>query len=75
MSSNRAGNSGRYFSVLKFDSEYGLSLEVYGRLCVFVMPRSASKKATGLARCGAPRSACSVRILGVICCCSVACSI
>ena len=29
----------------------------------------------GLARCGAPRSACNVRILGVICCCSAACSI
>jgi hypothetical protein len=28
-----------------------------------------------LARIGAPRSACSVRIFGVICCCSVACSI
>jgi hypothetical protein len=28
---NRAGNSGRYFRVLKFDSEYGLSLELYGR--------------------------------------------
>ena len=44
-------------------------------MCVFVMPRSANKNATGLARCGAPRSACSVRILGVICCCSAACSI
>ena len=75
MSSNRSGNSGLYFRVLKFDSEYGLSLEVYGRLCVFVTPRSARRNATGLARCGAPRSACSVSTLGVICCWPVACSI
>ena len=27
-----------------------MSLEVYGRLCVFVTPRSASRNATGLAR-------------------------
>ncbi len=38
MSSNRSGNSGRYFSVLKFDSEYGLSVDVYGRLWVLVTP-------------------------------------
>ena len=47
-----------------------MSLEVYGRLCVLVMPRSASKNATGLERFGPPRSACKVRILGVIFCCS-----
>jgi hypothetical protein len=35
---NRSGNSGLYFRVLKFDSEYGLSLEVYGRLWVLVTP-------------------------------------
>jgi hypothetical protein len=52
---------------LKFDSEKGLSLEVYGRLCVLVTPRSASRNATGLARIGPPRSAFSVRIFGMMC--------
>jgi hypothetical protein len=31
MEPNRPGNSGRYLSVLKCDSEYGLSLEQCGR--------------------------------------------
>jgi len=35
-----SGMSGRYLSVRKFDSEYGLSLDVYGRLWLFAMPRS-----------------------------------
>ena len=38
MLANRSGNSGRYFRVLKFDSGWGLWLEVYGRECVLVMP-------------------------------------
>jgi len=44
----RSGNSGRYFSVLNWLSENGLSSETCGRLCVLVTPRSASGKATGL---------------------------
>src|SRR5262245_33803222 len=44
----RAGNVGRYLSVLNCASENGLSFETYGRACVFVTPRSASKRATGL---------------------------
>jgi hypothetical protein len=31
--SNRAGNPGRYLSVLNCASEYGLSVEVYGPNC------------------------------------------
>src|SRR6266699_1495677 len=45
MQPKRSGNSGRYFSVRNWLSEYGLSLETCGRLCVLVTPRSASKKA------------------------------
>jgi len=36
--SNLPGNSGQYFSVLKCDSENGLSLLVYGLLCVLDTP-------------------------------------
>jgi hypothetical protein len=35
-----SGISGRYFIVRKFDSEYGLSFDVCGRLWLFAMPRS-----------------------------------
>ena len=39
------GNSGRYFMVRNWLSEYGLSSETYGRLWVLVTPRSAIRKA------------------------------
>src|ERR687898_2140856 len=54
---NRLGNSGWYFRVLKGASENGLSLEVWGRLCDLVTPRSASIRAVALAFMGPPRSA------------------
>jgi hypothetical protein len=50
----------RYFMVLNWLSEYGLSLETYGRLWVLVTPSSASKKATNFELIGAPRSACTM---------------
>ena len=46
--------------VLKWFSENGLSLEVWGRLCDLVTPRSASRRAVALAFMEGPRSACSV---------------
>jgi hypothetical protein len=46
--SNRWGTSGRYFSILNWDSLNGLSSEMCGRLCDWVTPRSASRNATGL---------------------------
>ena len=57
MESNRSGKSGRYFRVLNWASEYGLSLETCGRLCDLVTPRSASRNATGLEVIEEPRSA------------------
>src|ERR1035437_10523309 len=60
MQPKRCGNCGWYFIVLKWLSENGLSLEVYGRLWDLVTPRSASRSAVLLARMGAPRSACRV---------------
>ncbi len=54
---NRAGNPGRYFSVLNCASEYGLSLETCGREWDWVTPRSASSSATGLEVIEEPRSA------------------
>src|SRR5437773_6258647 len=54
---NQSGKSGRYFSVLNCASENGLSLETWGRLCVFVIPRSASRNATGFEVMAEPRSA------------------
>ncbi len=56
----RSGNSGRYLSVLKWASEKGLSVEVYGRLWVLVTPRSPSSNASDLDVMLDPRSACSV---------------
>ena len=44
----RSGKSGRYFRVLNWASEYGLSLEVCGRDSDLVTPRSASSRATGV---------------------------
>src|SRR3954468_2344069 len=40
MQPKRAGNSGWYLRVLKWASENGLSLEVWGRLCDLVTPAS-----------------------------------
>jgi len=42
---------------LELAAEYGLSLETCGREYVFVTPRSAIKKATGLEVIELPRSA------------------
>ena len=39
---NRSGNSGQYFSVLNWLSEYGLSFDTCGRLCDFVTPSEAN---------------------------------
>src|SRR5207245_3555821 len=44
----RAGNVGRYFSVLNCASENGLSFETCGRARVLVRLRSGSTRATGL---------------------------
>ena len=52
-----SGNSGRYFKVLTWLSENGLSSETWSRLWVLVTPRSANSKATGLDLIEAPRSA------------------
>src|SRR5271170_6002743 len=60
MQPKRAGNCGWYFKFLNWLSENGLSLDVCGRLCERVTPRSASSSAVALAFIGAPRSACSV---------------
>src|ERR1039458_8314808 len=40
MQPKRSGNSGRYFMVLNWLSEKGLSLETWGRLWVLVTPKS-----------------------------------
>src|SRR3982074_1549174 len=63
---NRLGNSGRYFIVRNWDSEYGLSLETCGRECDFVTPRSARNKATGFDVIDDPRSAWMVSVPGTI---------
>src|SRR6266404_6217790 len=47
---------------------YGLSFETCGRLCVFVIPRSASNKATGLDVIDVPRSAWIVSCSGAMFC-------
>src|SRR6267143_6868794 len=57
---NRPGNSGRYFSVLNWASENGLSFDTCGRPCVLVTPRSASNRATGFEVIADPRSAWTV---------------
>src|SRR5207245_9394689 len=68
MHPKRSGNSGRYFMVRNWLSEYGLSSETCGRLWVFVIPKSASRKATGLELIDVPRSACSVSCPGRMFC-------
>src|SRR5215210_5993452 len=67
----RSGKPGRYLRVLNCASEYGLSLETCGREWVLVTPRSASRNATGLEVIEDPRSACTVRVPGRICCLAV----
>src|ERR1017187_7347801 len=57
----RSGKSGMYLRVLKWLSEYGLSSETWGRLWVFVTPRSAINSATGLEVIEVPRSAWMVK--------------
>jgi hypothetical protein len=66
MQPKRSGNSGWYVRVLKWASENGLALEVEGRLCDMVTPRSASIRAVALACMGPPRSAWRVRWPGVL---------
>ena len=63
-SSKRPGKPGGYFTVLKCDSENGLSSETRGRDSDRVMPRSARSCAVHLLVMGAPRSECSVSTLG-----------
>jgi hypothetical protein len=53
---NRAGKYGRYFKVLNGASENGLPFGTCGRLRDWVMPRSASRKATGREVIEDPRS-------------------
>jgi len=68
MEPKRSGNSGLYFRVLNWLSEYGLSSETCGRLWVFVTPRSAINSATGLEVIEVPRSAWMVRVPGTMPC-------
>src|SRR6266498_2930638 len=66
MEVKRSGKPGRYFKVLNWASEYGLSLETCGREWVFVTPRSASRNATDLEVMELPRSAWMVSWSGLI---------
>ena len=63
---NRSGKLGWYLRVVNCASEYGLSLEPCGRDWVLVIPRSASRHATGFEVMAAPRSACPVSCPGGI---------
>ena len=68
---DRAGlaeKSGRYFSVLNCDSGNGLPLETCGREWDWVMPRPASRNATGLEVIEEPRPAWMASWPGLICC-------
>src|SRR6188768_1859006 len=71
----RSGKPGRYFKVLNCASEYGLSLETWGREWVLVTPRSASRKATGCEVIEDPRSAGSVTWPAGIACLATASAI
>src|SRR5271166_237179 len=62
----RSGKSGRYFRVLNCASEYGLSSDTCGRLCVLATSRSMRSAATGFDRMLVPRSAWSVRVPGAM---------
>ena len=59
----RSGNSGRYFRVLNWLSENGLSLETWGRLWVLVTPRSpaAAPRAWRSWRCRGRRAGSAAR--------------
>ena len=73
-SRSAGGSCGWYLRVLKWLSENGLSLEVCGRLCERVTPRSASSRAVALAFIGPPRSACKVSWPGGTLCLAMASS-
>src|SRR5207302_11230436 len=60
MEAKRPGNSGQYLRVLNWASEKGLSSETWGLEWDLVIPRSASRKATGLEVMDEPRSAWTV---------------
>jgi hypothetical protein len=62
--------AGRYLRVLKWASEYGLSLLVCGRLWLLTMPRSARSSATGFDAIELPRSAWMVSSPGSMPCLS-----
>ena len=57
MEPKRSGYSGRYFIVLKWASENGLSSQTWGRLWVLTMPRSANSRAKDFEVIEEPRSA------------------
>jgi hypothetical protein len=66
------GEAGLVLERLELRLRVGLSLDVYGPLCVLRTPRSASRNATGFGVFELPRSACTVSVFGSIACCSVA---
>ncbi|GEM_PF-4643102 len=68
MEPDRAGKPGRYFGVLNWLSEYGLSLDTRGLLRDWVMPGPASRNATGLEVIEEPRSAWMVSFPGPMPC-------
>ena len=68
MDPKRSGKPGRYFKVLNWLSEYGLSFETWGRLWVLVMPKSLSKNATDLEVIDGPQSAWMVSAFSWIFC-------
>ena len=57
----RSGDAGQYFKVLNAASEYGLSLDTWGRLWLRDAPRSTINWDTGLERMDEPLSAWMVR--------------
>src|SRR6516165_10190878 len=65
---NWPGKHGRYLKVLNCDSEKGLSLLTCGREWDWVMPKSASRNATGLEVIEEPRSAWMASCPALICC-------
>src|SRR5258708_21866175 len=69
MQPKRAGNCGWYFKFLNWLSENGLSLDVCGRLCERVTPRSASSSGGfGLHRCTAICVQCELAIWHSVLC-------
>src|SRR5438552_14490751 len=63
MEPKRSGNSGRYLRVLNWASEYGLSLEQWGREWLLMTPRSANRRATVFEAMDVPRSAWIVKLV------------